>query len=825
MIGKTLSHYRIVEKIGAGGMGEVYRAHDERLDRDVAIKVLPAGTLTDETARKRFRKEALALAKLNHPNIETVHDFDTQDGVDFLVMEHIPGVTLSEKLATGPLPEKEIAHLGAQMAEGLAAAHKENIIHRDIKPGNLGVTPDGRVKILDFGIAKLLRPVSATATTESFTETHAMAGTLPYMAPEQLREGTADHRSDLYSLGVVLYEMATGQRPFQQKLSTALAADIQTKPPPAPRRHNATISARLEDLILKCLEKDPGLRYQSAAELVADLKRFERDLGLSHVSGPPTPASDEGTLVQTGNVKIARRGDSMVIDVVEGKEAIHLAIPAKSMKTTLGVVVVALMLVGAVLMERAGWFDGKPDLSATPAISSLAVLPLENLMGDSEQDYFVDGMAEALIADLAQIGSLKVISRTSAMRYKESDKSLPEIAQELGVDGLIEGSVLRAGDQVRITVQLIHGATDEHLWAESYERDLRDVLALQGEVAQAIAEEIKIAVTPEEEARLASARPVNPEAHEAYLKGRYFWNKRTEEALKTSLEYFARAIEKDSDYAAAYAGLADSYLHLAHYSGLPPQEAMAKAEAATLKALDIDLKLAEAHASLGHLRMHEWNWSVSEKELKRAVELNPNYAIVHYWYAALLSQMGRHPEAVAESDRAVELDPLSLMINTTAGAARYWARRYDPAIEQFQRTLALDPNFVPARQDLGLAYAQKGLYDEAVAELKEARNLPGAGARGAALLAYAYAVGGETRQAVEILDELKEVSKQGRLPSYEIAAVHAALGQKEQAFAWLEKAYGERDSWLVFVKVEPMFDPLRGDPRFQALLRRMNFPE
>ncbi|MFQ5777047.1 MAG: protein kinase [Terriglobia bacterium] len=814
MIERTLAHYRIVEKIGAGGMGEVYRARDERLERDVAVKVLPTGTLADEAARKRFRKEALALAKLSHPNIGHVYDFDTQDGVDFIAMEHIEGVTLSETLKSGPLREKEIAQLGAQMAEGLGAAHKENLIHRDIKPGNLRVTPEGRVKILDFGIAKLLEPVSPTAPTESFTETHALAGTLPYMAPEQLREGTADHRSDLYSLGVVLYEMATGKRPFEQRLSTALAADIQTKTPPSPRYHNPDIPSRLEDIILKCLEKDPAHRYQSAQDLLADFRR----LGAAPVATLPARF-----VVRTEGVSIVKQGRSLVIDVKDKKGPVHVTVP---LWVVIGALALAVLLVLILVMNVGGWRERLLGGSISPRpIESVAILPLDNLMNDSEQDYFVDGMTEAVITELSRIGALKVISRTSVMRYKGTDKSLPEIAADLGVDAIVEGSVLRSGDRVRITAQLIRAATDEHLWANKFDRNLGDILALQSDVAQAIAREIKIAVTPEEENRLARTRPVNPEAHEAYLKGRYFWNKKTEEALKTSLEYFERAIEKDSNYAAAYAGLADSYLHLAHFSGFPPQEAMAKAEAATLKALEIDLKLAEAHASLGHLRMHKWDWSGSEKEFKRAVELNPNYATVHYWYAALLSQIGRHPEAVAEINRALELDPLSLMINTTAGVGRYRARQYDLAIEQFQRTLAMDPNFVPARQDLGLVYVQKGFYDEAIAELREARELPGAGARGAAFLAYAYAVGGKTRQAFEILDELKEVSRQGRPPSYEIAAVHAALGQKDQAFAWLENAYVERDSWLVFLKVEPMFDPLRGDARFQDLLRRMNFPE
>ncbi len=790
MIGKTLSHFRIVEKIGAGGMGEVYRARDERLERDVALKVLPTGTLADEAARKRFRKEALALSKLNHPNIATVFDFDTQDGTDFLVMELVEGVTLSDKLAVGPLGEKEITRLGAQLAEGLAAAHERRVVHRDLKPANLRVTPDGRLKILDFGLAKLVRSdvASATATTESFTETQAAAGTLPYMAPEQVRAENVDARSDFYAAGAVLYEMATGQRAFPETQAGRLMDAILNRAPQPPSGLNRRVSPGLEGIILKALEKEPENRYQSAKEIGVDLRRLGAPGSAAAVLSARRPATRQRMVWAAGVALVA------LLAVLVG----------------LNVGGLRDRLLGGVVLGQ---------------ITSIAVLPLENLMGDPEQDYFVAGMHEALITELSKIGALTVISRTSAMRYRSTDKSVPEIARELGVDAVVEGSVLRAGNTVRITAQLIEAATDRHPWADNFDRELRDVLALHSDVARAIAREIQVALTPEEETRLADARPVNPEAYEAYLKGRYFWNKKTEPDLETGLEYFERAIEKDSNYAAAYAGLADSYLHLAHYGGLPPQEAIANAEAATLKALDIDPKLAEAHASMGHLRMHEWNWSDSEKEFKRAVGLNPNYAITHYWYAALLSQMGRRPEARAEIRRALELDPLSPMISWSAGAGHYRARQYDLAIEQFRRTLAMHPEFPPAHQYLGLAYVQKGLYDEAVAELKEARKLPGADARGAAFLAYAYAVAGKTRQALEILDELNEMPGQRRLPSYEIAAVHAALGQKDQAFAWLEKAYGERDNWLVNVKVEPMFDPLRSDPRFQDLLRRMNFPE
>ena len=507
MIGQTLGHYRIVEKIGEGGMGVVYRAHDEGLDRDVAVKVLPEGTLADEGTRKRFRKEALALSKLNHPNVATVHDFDTQGGVDFLAMEHIAGETLQDKLESGPLPEKEIARLGTALVDGLAAAHAQGLVHRDLKPGNMRITPDGLLKILDFGLARAIGPVGESALTQTAGELQGVAGTLPYMAPEQLRGEPLDARTDLYAAGVVLYEMATGQRPFEEKLATALAADIQTKPPQTPRATRPALSSRLEELILKCLEKEPENRYQSEKELVVDLRRL----------GTPTVAVQPET---------SRRAQ------------LWWAIP-----TALAVVAT---LAALFLLNMAGLRD---SLLGSPApapgqISSLAVLPLDNLSGDPEEAYLVDGMHDALLADLAKLWALKVISRQSVIRYQDTDKSAPEIAQELGVDAIVEGSVLRAGDRVRIMAQMIDGVTDEHIWVQSYERDLTDILALQREVAQGIAEEIRVAVSTEEETRLSYARPVNPEAHTLFLKAQHLVRQRrtSRAAVQQSIDLYQDAL-------------------------------------------------------------------------------------------------------------------------------------------------------------------------------------------------------------------------------------------------------------------------------------------
>ncbi len=788
MIGQTLGHYRVLEQIGAGGMGVVYRAHDERLDRDVALKVLPAGTLADESARKRFRKEALTLSKLNHPNIETVFDFDTQDGVDFLVMELISGVTLDQKLVAGPLPEKEVLHLGQQLAEGLTAAHAEGVVHRDLKPGNLRLSRDGRLKILDFGLAKLLQPVSDVAATASVTETHAVTGTLPYMAPEQLRGEPADARSDIWTAGAVLYELGTGRRPFGAKLSTELAGDIQHKPPPSPRQLRPELSSKLEDITLKCLEKDPDNRYQSARELAVDLRRL---------AAPPST-------VMTAAAPPARK-------------SWRLAAAA-----SLGLLVA---LIAAVTMLKPGWRDRLWGGTSSPEIRSIAVLPLKNLSGDPQQEYFADGMTETLTAELSKISALKVISRTSAMQYKAANKAAPEIARELDVDALIEGSVLRESDQVRITVQLIHGPTDKHLWADSYQREVHGILALQSAMARGIAERIRVELTPQEKAQMARARQVHPQAQEYYLRGRYEWNKRTAQGLEDALAYFQRAVEADPTYAAAYVGVADTYLLRASYGLASPQDELPKARVLAEKALALDAGLPEAHASLGSLLAdYYWDWGQAEQHLRRAVDLDPNHATGHQWYAELLMDLGRFDEALFEAQRARALNPLAPAVHLVVGKILYYARRYDEAIEHLQGAVKLYPNFGVLYIYLGLAHLQKGMTAEAEDTFRQGQNARGAFLALAGLEAYVKVVTGREAEARQIIKKMEARRRQGDARSFDFVVPYLGLGDREKALANLERAYEERNTQLRFVKVEPILDPLRSDPRFQDLLRRMNFP-
>ncbi len=796
MIGQRLAHYVLLERIGAGGMGEVYRARDERLEREVAIKVLPAGTLADEAARRRFRQEALALARLNHPHIATIHDFNSQDGVDFLVMEHVPGSSLAEKLAAGPLSEKEALRLGAQVAAALDEAHSQRIVHRDLKPGNIVLTFRGDVKVLDFGLAKLLQPAEGdAATAESFAETRAGAGTLPYMAPEQLRGEPVDARTDIHALGAVLYEMSTGRRPFPETQGPRLIDAILHSAPASPGRLQPQLSAELERIILKCLEKDPERRYQSARELRVDLERLAAPSSAFPAPSPVAPAT--GTMA--GLLRSARRPLPLGIG--------------------LAVVAVALLLgfnVGDLRSRLLGRTSG-------PQIQSLAVLPLDNLSGDPEQEYFADGMTDTLITELSKIGALKVISRTSTMRYKQTDKSIPEIGRELRVDAVVEGSVMRSGDRVRITAQLIDARSDKHLWAENYEGDLRDVFALQADVARSITKEIQIKLTAQEQARLDSARPVNPKAHEAYLRGRYYLEKWSDDGAKKAEEYFQQAIQEDPDYALAYVGLADTYNW--GVPGLSSDELKVRERAATMKALELDDRLGEAHAALGQVkRFQEWDFAGAEREFKRAIELNPNYPQVHHWYSHFLSSMGRMEESLAESRKFVELDPLSPAPTLHLGFHYLAARQYDLSIEQEKKALQMDPNYIEAHRQLGEAYLGKGMKKEALEELQKALELSGRSPGYLAALAQAYAVAGEREQAQELLKELQQRNRKEPVSPLLFAGIYAQLGEKDKAFAELEKAYEKRESNLVYAKEDAAYDNLRDDPRYHDLLRRVGLP-
>jgi TolB-like protein/Tfp pilus assembly protein PilF len=789
--GTRLGPYKIEAPIGAGGMGEVYRATDTRLNRDVAVKILSSRLTAEPGAKQRFEREAHTASALNDPHICTIYDVGEHDGRQFLVMELLEGQTLKQYMDGQGLAVEQVLKLGMQIAAALQTAHGKGIIHRDVKPANIFVTEGGEIKVLDFGLAKLLPPTDQDATHSlTLTEPQAVLGTLPYMAPEQLRGEKTDARTDIWGVGAVLYEMATSQRPFREELSTRLTDAILHQPLTPPRALNGAIPTELERIILKCLDKDPENRFQSATELVVDLRRLS------------TPNSQS-----TGTLSAAKaRGWRRTVRPLAYAAA--------------GVLVLAAVLVA---MNPGGWRERLLTRAASPRIQSLAVLPLANLSHDREQDYFADGMTEALIANLAQVSALRVISRTSVMHYKGTDKTLPQIARDLNVDAVIEGTVQRSGDRVQVTAQLIEGQTDVHLWAKTYDRKFQDVLVIQSELAQAIVGEIKAHLTPQEREHLAHARPINPDAYNAYLLGAYHANKRNPEALDKGIEYFQQAIRIDPSYARAYAGLAEAYIERDIWGGLGIGKSADQVRAATFKALELDGELAEAHALLAHIHFqYDWDWQGTEAEYKRAVELNPNLAGVYVGYAYYLQAMGRQQEALAAAHRAVELDPLSASNITDEGRILYRARQYEGAIARYQRALELDPGYVPALSRMAEAYEEWGKYDQALAALQRFQQAAADRRDIRRPLGRLYARTGRRREALEIIRTI-EADPNTSGSAFALAVIYSALGDRDRAIAALEKGVQTR-SLLPFVFTDPQLDRLRSDPRFQQMLRRAGLP-
>jgi serine/threonine protein kinase/tetratricopeptide (TPR) repeat protein len=797
MIATDISHYSIVKKLGEGGMGEVYLAQDLSLDRKVAIKVLPPELVADEQARKRLIRGAKAAAKLDHPNICTIHEVGEEGADVFIVMEYVDGETLSERIRRGGLGICESLELAIQLADALTEAHQQGIVHRDIKPQNIMITARGQAKLLDFGIAKLVstRSIDTEAETQNWlTCPGVVVGTVPYVSPEQLRGLAVDGRSDIFSLGLVLYEMLTGKRPFAAKSAQEEVSGLLTREPQPLERYLADAPPGLQHIVRKCLEKDLERRYQSMQDVLTDLKLARQEVDVKE----EWPSRVGWIGVNSQAKPGSRRWESKL-----------------TFRNTL-FVLLGLALASSVLYKIV---FRETNNTPPPTIKSLAVLPLVNLSGDVHQDYFADGMTEALISELGQISSLRVISRQSVMRYKGKDNSLAQIARDLNVDAIIEGSMMRAGDRVLIRVRLIYAPTEQQLWSQSYDRGLEDVLALNIDVASAIAEQVKIQLTPQ--MRIARARVTAPEAHDAYLKGRYYLNDRTETGFRKAIEYFQQAIEKEPRYALAYAGLADCYNLLSNYDVLPPKETVPKAREAAMKALRLDDMLAEAHASLGYAMMqYDWDRLAAETEFRRAIELNPSYAEAHHWYGLLLATKGRFNDALGEMKQAQELDPLSPIINTNTGWILYFAREYDRAIPIYQKTLEMDPEFAGAHVKLAWAYEQKGLYDGAIAEFRKALILTSDHTAILAMLGRTYAASGQREEAMKVIAELNTRSKQAYISPYLIAAIYAELGQEDQAFQWLEKAYEDRSWWLIWLQVDPKLDRLRSNPKFADLLGR-----
>ncbi|HTO77047.1 MAG TPA: protein kinase [Thermoanaerobaculia bacterium] len=788
--GSRLGPYEILAPLGAGGMGEVYRGRDTRLGREVAIKVLPDSFSRDPDRLRRFEQEARAVSALNHPNILTLHDVGESGGAPYVVAELLEGETLRQRLLAGPLGSRKAIEYGVQVAHGLAAAHEKGIAHRDLKPENIFVTADGRVKILDFGLAKLAEiegaeaPLTNAPTSDGGTQPGVVMGSVGYMAPEQVRGRPADHRSDLFAFGAVLYEMLTGDRPFHGGSAVETLNSILKDDPPEPSRARSDVSPALDRVVRRCLEKNPAERFQSA-----------RDLGFA--------------LTEASGVMTAPRP----------------AVPGRRRGKTAAIIGALAALVLAALYAANVGGVRKRASGATPAhgIRSLAVLPLENFSRDPEQEYFADGMTEELITDLAQISSLRVISRTSVMGYKDTKKPLPQIGRELGVDGILEGSVQRAGNQVRITAQLIEAATDRHLWAKSYERTLAEVLSLQSEVAQSVAREVQAALTPQEQARLEGKRLVDPEVYELYLKGRERVSMGVEKDLKEAIALFQQAIARDPKDARSWAGVADSWALLSDFY-MPPREAMPKAREAAETALRLDDSLADAHTSLGLVLMfYDWKWADAEREFRLARERNPGYAAAHDGYATLLAALGRNVEWPPESLQARALDPLSPMLQQDAGWDFILSRQPGEAVPVLRRAIELEPGYGIAHAILAIAYAQLGQRAEALAAAHKASEVDDSPLT-LATAGGAIALAGDSAGARAVLARLENASQTRYVCPYEVGMIHLILGEKDEAFRLFEKAYEVRSACMPFLKFDPRLDPIRPDPRYKELLARLAFP-
>ena len=832
---QIIGHYKILSLLGTGGMGEVYLAEDATLGRNVALKLLPADFTNDMNRVHRFQQEARAASKLNHPNIVTIHEVGQVDHTHFIATEFIDGETLRQQMAAVHLNLNKTLDIAIEIASALAVAHEAGITHRDIKPENIMLRRrDSIVKVLDFGLAKLAASEPSGIDTEAATKVlfktdpGTVMGTVFYMSPEQARGTPVDGRTDLFSLGVVLYEMVSGHLPFTGNSTNEVISAILSREQPAPlARFAHEVPAELDRIVNKALAKDREERYQSAKDLLIDLKRLKQRLAFEAEqarSQPPDanramPAAtnDRHLAIDSESGSIATTADLAAAVTTSGT-----TYPSSGTKRQRGVIA-TLATVVLISVAVAAYY--LYSARAGKAIDSVAVLPFVNAGGDSNTEYLSDGISETLINSLTQLQQLRVVARHTAFRYKGKEIDPQTVGRELNVRAVLMGRVRQLGDTLNIQVDLVDVTTGAQLWGNDYERKIADVLAVKQEIAREVTENLRLRLSGEEQKRLVKRDTTNAEAYQLYLKGRFSWNKYTEEGFRKSIENFKQAVEKDPAYALAYSGLADSYSLLGELSVAPPKESFPQARAYAEKALVLDETLADAHLSLGIVKLlYEWDWPAAEKELRRAKELDPNNPQVYHFYGHYLQSVGRVEEAINETKRGVELDPTSLIISAELGWAYYCARQYDQAISQDRKTLELDPNFIYTSWVIAQSYEQTGRFQESVAELKRARTIDANWPYIIAELGYTYAASGERSQAEIILQQLKERAAREYIDAILIANIYVGLGQKDQAFAWLEKAYQERSGLMPWVKGEPKWDPLRGDARFADLLRRISLP-
>ncbi|HSE17502.1 MAG TPA: protein kinase [Pyrinomonadaceae bacterium] len=829
-----LGRYEIRSLIGTGGMGEVYLAQDTSLNRKVALKVLPADVASNQDRMRRFKQEATSAASLNHPNIAHIYEIGQAGELNFIAMEYIDGTTLRDKIHKEHEDLSKLLRTLQHVAEGLAKAHDAGIVHRDLKPDNIMITSDGHAKILDFGLAKLVEPQTTTSSVSSsedptILQVHStpglILGTMGYMSPEQAQGKTKeiDHRSDIFSFGCILFETITGQRPFSGKDHIEILNKLIREPAPSLSTLNPNAPADLQRIVRRCLAKDPDQRYQNIKDVAIELKEVRRELQERGIESTAAPVSSDSSEAQT----IWKSETTRVHSQRETAESPGRASSAEFIvdklkrHKTATIAVAVLILVGAAAFGIRSYLHAR---DTEVAVESLAVIPFENQDRDPGNEWISDGLTETIINNLTRVPNLKVIARSSVFRYKGIDPVV--IGQKLGVRAVLTGRVMKRGDTMLISVELIDIRDNKQLWGEQYERRLADMLFLQREIAREITTNLRPTLSGADQSRMNKQYTASSEAYELYLKGRFYWNKRTPSDLQKAISFFEEAVVKDPNYAMAYSGVADSYALLTAYTSEPPRQLMPKAKEAALKALALDDNLAEAHASLGQINAYyDYDFPTAEREYRRAIELNPNYATAHQWLAEHLAAMKRNDEALAEIRRALDLDPVSVIMNRIYADILVDGRKYDEAIRQYQVVIDLDPNFPTAHYFLGRAYEAKGMYDDAVKSYTRSSELGTVLKDVLVKTNDVYKKSGWKAYVQYNLDQLVVNTPQRRFPPFMIATFYARLGRDDEALTWLEKGYEERDFRMTLLSVAFEFDRLRSDPRFRELVRRMGLPE